>query len=255
MLNYKVYYDPYKTNWVVFVHGIGGNINTWKNQVNDLGKNNNLLLIDLPWHGNSCVEQRITISMLNKHIKDILDKEMIRKATFAGISLGSLVVSQFAIAYPEYVDRLIFIGSVIEVRPICKLIVVLGEMFRYILPYKLIYNLAIMVIVPKRKASIDGSFYRSEFINMGRKKLIEWIEYLSVILDGKNVVEKLKGLEKEICFISGEYDKMFIKGAKKTAETLGQELVVMDNCTHICNNDNPEMFNKLMSEFLLCTAI
>ena len=112
-----------------------------------------------------------------------------------------------------------------------------------------------MVIVPQRKASIEGSFYRNEFINMGRKKLIEWIEYLSIILDGKNVAEKLKELGKEICFISGEYDKMFIKGAQKTAKTLGQELVIMDECTHICNNDNPEMFNKIISDFLLCKAI
>ena len=185
----------------MFIHGIGGNTNTWKNQIKDLGKDNNLLLIDLPWHGNSCVEQRITISMLNEHIKDILDKEGICKASFAGISLGSLVVSQFAIAHPEYIDQLIFIGSVIEVRPICRLIVAIGEIFRYILPYKLIYNLAIMVIVPQRKASVDGSFYRNEFINMGRKRLIEWIEYLSIILDGKNVTEKLKELGKEICFI------------------------------------------------------
>ena len=251
MLNYKTY-NTNKEEWLVLVHGISGNISTWDNQVSDLKEKYNLLILDLPWHGKSEIKEKLTKEVLNEEIKTVLDSEGIKKAHFIGMSLGSLVVSQFAIKYPDYINRLIFAGSVIQVRMICKLIVAIAEPFRFVLPYKLIYNLAIAIIVPKSKSKMDGQFFRNGFILMGREKLIEWIEYLKVVLDGDNVMNTLKEMNKKIFFISGEYDKMFLKGASRSAELLGRKLSVMKNCTHVCNNDNVELFNRRIIHFLSC---
>jgi pimeloyl-ACP methyl ester carboxylesterase len=147
VLNYKIY-NTGKKEWLVLVHGISGNISTWDSQVDDLKEKYNLLLLDLPWHGKSKINGKLTKETMNEEVKNVLDKEGITKAHFIGLSLGSLVVSQFAIKYPEYIDRLIFAGSVIQVRLLCKAIVAIAEPFRFILPYKLIYNLAIAIIVP-----------------------------------------------------------------------------------------------------------
>lgn len=251
MLNYKTY-NTGKQEWLVLVHGISGNISTWDNQVDFLKKRYNLLLLDLPWHGKSKLNKRLTKELLNEEIKKVLDKENIKKAHFLGLSLGSLVTSQFAIQYPEYVDRLIFAGAVIQVRKLCKAIITVAEPLRFILPYKLIYNLAIAIIVPKNKSKMDGQYFRDGFIKMGRDKLIEWIEYLKVILDGENVIKKLKETNKKIFFISGEYDKMFIQGARESAKAIGKKLSIMKNCTHVCNNDNVDLFNKKVLHFLTC---
>ena len=72
--------------------------------------------------------------MLNEKIKVILDKENIKKANFMGLSLGTLVVSQFAIKYPEYINKLVFIGSVIEVIAFFRFVVAVAVPLRYILP-------------------------------------------------------------------------------------------------------------------------
>lgn len=101
MLNYKTYNTNPK-EWLVLIHGISGDISVWDNHINDLKKEYNLLLIDLPFYGNSHTDDNLTPEMLNEKIKVILDKENIKKANFMGLSLGTLVVSQFAIKYPEY---------------------------------------------------------------------------------------------------------------------------------------------------------
>lgn len=249
MLNYKTYNTNPK-EWLVLIHGISGDISVWDNHINDLKKEYNLLLIDLPFHGNSHTDDNLTPEMLNEKIKVILDKENIKKANFMGLSLGTLVVSQFAIKYPEYINKLVFIGSVIEVIAFFRFVVAVAVPLRYILPYKLVYNIALALLVPKSKTKINSNFYRQNFKKMGRKKLIQWIKYLSVILDGNHTINKIKENKKETLFISGELDRLFINGSRKSAKKLGSEFCVMNGCTHICHPDDTKLFNEKVINFL-----
>ena len=249
MLNYKIH-NANQNEWLVLVHGISGNVSVWDNHIDDLKKKYNLLLIDLPFHGNSHTNDNLTPEMLNENIKIILDKEGIKKANFMGLSLGTLVVSQFAIKYPEHINKLIFVGSVIEVIAFFKFIVAIAVPLRYFLPYKLVYNIALALLVPKSKTKINSNFYRQNFKKMGRKKLIQWIKYLSVILDGNNTINKIKETKKETLFISGELDRLFISGSRKSAKKLMSEFCTMEGCTHICHPDDTTLFNQKVINFL-----
>ena len=60
-------YDNGSNNWVVFLHGIGGSTKTWKKQIDDF-KDYNLLLIDLPGHGQSKDDENITVFHVNYKI-------------------------------------------------------------------------------------------------------------------------------------------------------------------------------------------
>ena len=250
MLEYKTYVHDLKGEWLVLIHGFGGSSNTWVNQIDDFSKSYNLCLINLPWHGNSKIDTPVSVRSVNKSIKAVLDKEGIEKASFIGTSLGTLVVSQFALQFPNRVDSLIFVGSVIEVNKICKMIVKVGNWAKELLPYKMIYNAAIAVIVPKSKSSISRTCYKKGFDNMSRENIIEWITYLKVVLEGDYVVSRLKNMNKNILFISGGIDKMFINGSRKSAKKLNKNIFIMDQCSHVCNNDNPKLFNAAVCGFL-----
>ena len=52
ILKYEII-DNQKEDWVIFVHGIAGSTKTWKQQIDDFSKKYNLLLLDLPGHGNN----------------------------------------------------------------------------------------------------------------------------------------------------------------------------------------------------------
>ena len=95
MLNYQIE-NRNSNKWLVFVHGIGGSTKTWKKQINDF-KDYNLLLLDLPGHGGSQLQNFIVnIKNVNKAIKETLDSLNITNADFIALSLGSLVMANFA---------------------------------------------------------------------------------------------------------------------------------------------------------------
>lgn len=249
MLNYIIHNTGDK-KWVVFIHGIGGNTLTWNNQIEDFKQKYNLLLINLPWHGDSKIKDKISKNVISEEIKNVLDKEKIETAHFIGTSLGSLVVSQFTIKYPKYVDKIILASSAVKINLLCKIIVIVAQPIRFFLPYKLIYHLAVALLAPQHITNVDKKLFIDGFEKIGRSKMIEWIKYLTVMLDGDNVIEKLKKTKKEILLISGEYDKLFIGSAKKSANMLNTKIEIIPKSTHICNNDNYKQFNQKALRFL-----
>ena len=67
MLNYQIQ-DRQSDKWLVFVHGIGGSTKTWKRQINEF-KDYNLLLLDLPGHGESQLQNFIAQHFSQKNKK------------------------------------------------------------------------------------------------------------------------------------------------------------------------------------------
>ena len=53
LLHYEVIDQKPDAPWLVFVHGAGGSISTWKFQVEALAPHYRLLLVDLRDHGES----------------------------------------------------------------------------------------------------------------------------------------------------------------------------------------------------------
>ena len=78
--------------WLVFVHGAGGSIKTWKFQIDDLAKDFRLLLIDLRDHGFSKNIQpsydSYDFDIVGKDIIKVLDVLKITKAHFLSLSIG-----------------------------------------------------------------------------------------------------------------------------------------------------------------------
>ena len=70
MLNYKIY-DNQKDFWVVFLHGIGGSTKTWLRQIKSFSDKYNLLMIDLPGHGESQdIGDKVDINDVLKNLQE-----------------------------------------------------------------------------------------------------------------------------------------------------------------------------------------
>ena len=50
-LHTQKYVKSKEASWVVFIHGAGGSISTWKRQIDFFKKEFNVLLLDLRDHG------------------------------------------------------------------------------------------------------------------------------------------------------------------------------------------------------------
>lgn len=251
MLNYKTINNNHDDRWLVLFHGFGGSFESWAGQLPDL-TDYNILMIELPFHGGSNqFKENFKIKCLNNAIKVILDKEKVTKADFAGISLGTMVVANFTNQYPEYVKKIVLVGSAVEVAFLTKAIAVFAYALRKKLPYKQLCKIAVFAVEPSKENKDDRESILSGFNQMSRDQMINWVEYIGSTIFSTSLVQCLKNKRKDVLFVSGIYDTFFLEGAKKTAQQLSSKTVeVLQGCSHICNTDNPQMFNKVMLSFL-----
>ena len=93
---------------VILLHGGLVDSRLWDDQMNDLSKQCRVVRYDLRGFGKSA-----DASEPFSHIEDLralLDFLKIERATIVGLSLGGIIAADFALEYPQRVDRLILVG-------------------------------------------------------------------------------------------------------------------------------------------------
>jgi pimeloyl-ACP methyl ester carboxylesterase len=252
MLKYEVI-DNQKEEWVVFVHGIGGSTKTWGKQIDEFSENYNLLLLDLPGHGLNAdnIIQKVSPRKLHKGIKETLDYLHIEKAHFVGLSLGTIVIAQFAICFPQYVDTIILGGPSLKLNSVSKAAVICANKIKGTVPYEFLYQFFAWFMMPKKNHETSRKIFLREVVKLDKETMYAWIEYLQWVLDPDKFLKKLDVLGKKVLFISGKEDHCFVSGAKSIVKKAkNMELKIIDKCGHICSIENWKTFNQLALDHL-----
>ena len=250
MLNYQIE-DRKSNKWLVFVHGIGGSTRTWKKQMNDF-KDYNLLLLDLPGHGGSQLQNFIVnIKNVNKAIKETLDSLNIVQADFIAMSLGSLVMANFAAMHPEYIHSLVLGGAVLSIVGVYKYLTLTANALKNILPYRLMFNTFACTMLPKKNHALSRKIFIRESIKMKKEQFCAWVGYLTQATHSQDLINKLKQLKLNICFISGDEDSCFIKGTRQVSKLLrNSPLHIIKKCGHVCSIEKADEFNSKAQKYL-----
>ena len=95
---------------VVLLHGLGSTANVWEPQVRALADRFTMLRYDLEGAGRSVATGALSIEGWVEDLKALLDLRGIVKARLVGHSLGTLILQHFAVAYPQHVEKLVFVG-------------------------------------------------------------------------------------------------------------------------------------------------
>ena len=100
---------------VVFVHGLGGDLNIWHSQVNACSRYFKTVTYDLRGSGSTDVSQpEYSIELFVEDLKALLDLESIESAHIVAHSMGTMIAEQFAVVYPEAVKSLTLVGGFTE---------------------------------------------------------------------------------------------------------------------------------------------
>lgn len=108
-LSYQIIPGPKET--VLLLHGFLGSAQQWNDMVDHINGNYQVLLIELPGHGNSPVSDSYSIEDVAIAIHHILLQEHLGKVYFIGHSMGGYVGCAFAKAYPKQLLSLYLINS------------------------------------------------------------------------------------------------------------------------------------------------
>ena len=101
---------------LIFIHGSGGNSNTWKDQLPKIKIDHDLIAIDLPSHAKSDKFPELTLELYVNTVKAIVDSLSIEKVILAGHSLGGAVAQAYYFKYPEKVKALLLVGTGARLR-------------------------------------------------------------------------------------------------------------------------------------------
>ena len=256
MLKYEIVNNQ-KQDWVVFVHGIAGSTLTWKKQVDDFSKQYNLLLLDLPGHGKNAdnIIKKVDINKLNNGIKDTLDHVGIKKAHFIGMSLGTIVIASFATTYPQYIKSIVFGGAALAISGIYNGCVRFVNNAKRILPYKGMYKFFAWFMMPRKNHAKSRKIFLREAVKLNKKTMLAWIEYLTLALHPKALIEKMAKLKLKVMFISGDEDHCFIGGTKNILKNLKTaKCHIIKHCGHICTIERAKEFNEYALEYIGAVA-
>ena len=257
MINFTIYENKKSEQWVTFVHGAGGSSSIWFKQIRDFKKQYNVLLLDVRGHGESktslktAFKQKYTFSALANDILEVLDFLKIEKSHFVGISLGTILIRQLAEMYPNRVQSMIMGGAILKMNFRSQVLMRLGNMFKYILPYLVLYKFFAFVIMPKKSHKQSRLLFINEAKKLYQKEFIKWFKLTAEI---NPVLRWFRQVELNIptLYVMGEEDYMFLPSVRKVVENhyKSSQLYVIENCGHVVNVEQPNAFNAAVLSFL-----
>ena len=108
-LSYRVYGTGFP---IILIHGYGAKKEMWKPQVVEISKKFKVITFDLRGTGESDRPNiPYTMKMLAADINGLMDFLKIKKAHVIGRSFGGMIAQNFALLYPENVERLVLIAT------------------------------------------------------------------------------------------------------------------------------------------------
>lgn len=92
---------------LVILHGLFGSLDNWFSIARELEKSYTLFLVDQRNHGDSPHAEEWNYQVMVEDLKELLDQEGLEKIYLMGHSMGGKTAMNFAVAYPDRVEKLI----------------------------------------------------------------------------------------------------------------------------------------------------
>lgn len=256
MLYYKTYKHDSSDQWVTFIHGAGGSSSIWYKQVRDFKEQFNVLLIDLRGHGKSqevferYFNDEYNFENISKDVVEVLDHLKIEKSHFVGISLGTILMRNICEFAPERVQSLVMGGAVTRMNIRSKILVAVGNATKKILPYMWLYKLFAWIIMPRKRNKESRILFTEQAKKLCQSEFIRWFN-LTYTVNPLLKYFNENDTRLPTLYLMGDQDYMFLPQVMKLVkEHTTSVLQVIDNSGHVCNVEQPAIFNDKAIAFI-----
>jgi pimeloyl-ACP methyl ester carboxylesterase len=253
MLDYKLYKGR-GSEYIVLLHGIGGNSNIFYKQLKPFLKKYHIVAIHMPGHGKSpdidSYKDGFSFDVIVREILRTLDHLSIRKAHFVGISLGSIIVHHLLQTRPDRVRSAVLGGAITRFNLFAKSLIKLAGIIKDFIPFMWLYRILALVLMPKDNHKDSRRFFIQEAYKMKRKNFLAWYHLAG---DVKATYSKVQEKSEDVpkLYISGAEDHMFVRELTEDLRSdKSSELVILEQCGHVCNIEKADDFNELSLEFM-----
>ena len=99
---------------IVFLHGLGGDLNVWREQVSALQNKARLILIDLPGHGLSDPPASYSMRTFARAVSAVLKQTRTENAILVGHSISALIAREVDRTFPAHCRAIVAVDGMLR---------------------------------------------------------------------------------------------------------------------------------------------
>lgn len=236
---------------LLIVHGFLGGIGEWDGLIDHLAPSFDVVAVDLPGFGGSAaIPAPATLAEYGGLIAEVMDALGIKRCTLLGHSLGSMIAQQFALDYRGRLDRLVLYGAAST-----------GSLPGRFETFEATIERFKRVGIAEGGEAIIASWFvagRDHPAYRAYRKMAEAanpdtaISTLRIIAPWQ-VTDRLGSIDVPTLVIGGDRDRS-TEPAEQFRLWRGlprAQLCILPNCAHAAHLEQPEIFHRLLSRFLV----
>jgi len=237
---------------LLLLHGLGGSIESWTNNIEFLSTKFRIIALDLPGFGLSDKPKisysiNFYVGFLEKFIKRI----KLNHLFVIGSSLGGHIAVEFTIRNRKNVDKLILISPAGSLPKSFK-----GT--KELRKYLRVVNAKSSKDVTRILSSIDNSMVSRSYADAVYKRLSlpgakqAFISALMGSATASRYNSKLSKLDTDMLLIWGREDRMIpLRFIRPFIEHGKSRIVILEKCGHRPHVERPKLFNRIVKDFLV----
>jgi pimeloyl-ACP methyl ester carboxylesterase len=257
----KLFYETHGAGEpLILIPGFASGAWTWFCQIDELSKEFQIITFDPRGIGRSKIEnpddaKNLSMETFLRDVLQILDDLKIEKANILGASFGGFVAQEFALKYPERLNKLILActtaGGAGHVRPSDEILrsftpdptLTVGERIR-----KFIRPAFTEEFNAKNADEVEKVCQLRESNEVAEAVYLAQLQ----VAFSFNTSEKLGAVENETLVITGDKDSVVpMQNSVNLAERLpNAKLKIVENGSHMFFIENADEFNDAVKEFI-----
>lgn len=254
LLHHETHLHEADAEWLLFIHGAGGSTVTWKRQVPELQRNHNLLVVDLPGHGQmagkNTGDEAYSFDGIAERLWKVVDHHKIHRVHLVGVSLGTVIALTMREQNPHRVASLINGGAILRLSPALKVLARTSLLLAKVIGYPAFYRLSARVMMPRKNHQRSRDVFIRESQVLSNDEFRKW----TAMYFGLNkTLRRLFSASSQIphLIVMGAQDHLFLNQAKRYAQLHNDvQLEVLSKCGHVVSIEQAGQFNRLVLEHL-----
>jgi pimeloyl-ACP methyl ester carboxylesterase len=240
---------------VIFLHGLGGSIESWTNNLDSLSAGARAIALDLPGFGQSSKPRlNYTISFYRDFLIKFMKRLGLERASIVGSSLGGHIACELALARPKLVEKLVLVSPAGALPRSFKASPALKRYIKVTSARSIEEARRALYAVDKKP--VDESYARVVFERFSDPDAKE--AFLSA-LKGSALAPRLQGrlhrIKAPTLLIWGKQDIMIpVKFVEPFVRMENCRVVMLEHCGHRPHSERPAVFNQLVASFLAESA-